>query len=85
MHSLSELKEFLTKQNIKIKEYNGWQLKVGSDTWTLSQDVFYRNNEPVNVKKDKQIFSKYKKEKDDVRSKSTKTYKWRGISCNNHR
>lgn len=40
MHSLSELRDFLLSKEIEIKEFNGWMLKVGKDTWIMYHDVF---------------------------------------------
>jgi hypothetical protein len=84
MHSLVELKNYLLEREIKIRKFDGWRLQVGSDVWTMAHDVFYRNNEPVNLKKDKSIFDSYKKEtENDI--ESTQTRKWRGISSRNRR
>lgn len=84
MNSLSELKFFLLEKKIKIRKFDGWTLQVGSDVWTMAHDVFYRNNEPVNLKKDKSIFEKYKKETEDD-NQISKTRHWRGISSRNYR
>jgi len=59
MHSLSELKDLLTSKEIQIKEFNGWLLKVGEDTWVMDRGVFYKNGMPQNMK-DKDLFAKYK-------------------------
>lgn len=82
MHSLVELKNYLLEKEIKIRKFDGWRLQVGSDVWTMAHDVFYRNNEPVNLKKDKSIFEKYKKENDNV-NQVAQTRNWRGISSRN--
>ena len=83
MNSLSELRDFLVSKEIVIKQFNGWSLKVGKDTWTLSDGVFYKNNQPQNVKQ-KDIFDSYKKGKANV-SESSQTRNWRGISSRNYR
>jgi hypothetical protein len=83
MNSLSELRDHLLKQEIVIKEFTGWKLKVGKDTWTLSDGVFYKNNQPQSVKQ-KDIFDSYKKGKAND-STSIQTRKWRGISSRNYR
>lgn len=58
MNSLSDLKEFMMQQKIPIKEFCGWYLKVGKDTWTMLDGVFYCNGAPQKIK-DKKIFDKY--------------------------
>lgn len=83
MHSLSELKEFLLKEGIEVKEFGGWYLKVHKDTWTLLNDKFYKNNEPQNIKQ-KGLFDKYKRVINE-RNKSGQTRKWRGISSRNYK
>jgi hypothetical protein len=83
MNSLSELRDHLLKQEIAIKEFSGWQLKVGKDTWTMSEGVFYRNNQPQSLKQ-KNIFDSYKKGKTND-NKSTQTRNWRGISSRNYK
>lgn len=85
MHSLKELNDFLISKQIVVKEFSGWYLKVGRDTWTLCQDVFYRNNEPIKTLKDKTIFEKYKKEKEHVEREGIQIKKWRGISSRNRK
>ena len=84
MNSLFELKTSLLEKQIKVHKFDGWRLQVGSDVWTMVHDVFYRNNEPVNLKKDKSIFDSYKKENDNV-NQVTQTRNWRGISSRNYR
>jgi hypothetical protein len=84
MHSLVELKNYLLEREIKIRKFDGWRLQVGSDVWTMAHDVLYRNNEPINLKKDKSIFDSYKKENDNV-NQVTQTRNWRGISSRNYR
>ena len=60
MHSLSELKEFLKSREIEVDSFNGWQIVVGRDTWTMADGVFYLNSTPQPVK-DKVFWSTYKK------------------------
>jgi hypothetical protein len=60
MHTLTELKDHLLSLGIEIKEFNGWLLKVGDDTWVLDHGVFYKNGYPQSLK-DKNIFEAYDK------------------------
>ena len=92
MNSLTELKDFLISKEIKIKEFNGWQLKVGKDIWALNNGVFYRNGLPQSLK-EKGIFDNYKKVEQNGKigtrifatDQSGQTRKWRGISSRNYR
>jgi hypothetical protein len=84
MHSLKELNDLLTSKEIEVKEFGGWYLKVGKDTWTIAHDVFYRNGLPQSLK-EKDLFDKYKKVKQDERNQSTQTRHWRGISSRNYK
>jgi hypothetical protein len=77
MNSLSELKELLISKEIEIKEFNGWSLKVGKDTWVMEHGMLYRNGVPQSLR-EKNIFDNYKRKKQDDNS-STQTRKWRGI------
>ena len=70
IHSLAELKTFLTKNDIVVQQFNGWSLRIERDTWTLSRDVFYRNGAPASVK-EKALLELYVK---------TKARKWKAIS-----
>lgn len=83
MHSLRELNDLLASKQIEVKEFGGWYLKVGKDTWTMSHDVLYRNGLPQSLK-EKNVFDNYKKVKNE-RSESSQTRKWRGISSRNYR
>lgn len=74
IHSLVELRNFFVQNDIEIKEFNGWSLKIGKDTWTLAHDVFYRNNEPTSAK-EKSLIELYHKS-----IYKSKTRKWKGIS-----
>jgi hypothetical protein len=60
MHSLKELKDFLINKEIEVKEFGGWYLKVGKDTWTMSHDCFYKNGN-VQRLEEKGLFDKYKR------------------------
>jgi hypothetical protein len=82
MHSLRELNDLLISKQIEIKEFGGWYLKVGKDTWTMAHDVLYRNGLPQSLK-EKNLFDKYKKVTND--NQNIKTRKWRGISSRNYR
>ena len=82
MNSLAELRDFLSTKEIQIKEFGGWYLKVGKDTWTMLDGVYYRNNLPQSLK-DKTVFDSYTKVKQNVEHQSNKTRKWRGISSRN--
>jgi len=81
MNSLSELKELLISKEIEIKEFNGWSLKVGKDTWLMSHGVLYRNGVPQSLK-EKGLFDNYKRKKQND-SSSTQTRNWRGIGGRN--
>jgi hypothetical protein len=84
MNSLAELRDFLSTKEIQIKEFGGWYLKVGKDTWTMLDGVYYRNNLPQSLK-DKTVFDSYTKVKQNVEHQSNETRKWRGISSRNHK
>jgi hypothetical protein len=81
MHSLKELKDFLINKEIEVKEFGGWYLKVGKDTWTMSHDCFYKNGN-IQSLKEKGLFDNYKRKKQDDNS-STQTRNWRGIGGRN--
>ena len=83
MNTLTELKDLLIKQEIEIKEFGGWFLKVGKDTWTMAHNVLYKNGLPQSLKQ-KDLFDNYKrKAKHD--NNGSKTRNWRGISSRNYR
>ena len=84
MHSLKELNDLLTSKQIEVKEFGGWYLKVGKDTWTMSHDVLYRNGLPQSLR-EKDLFDNYKRKKQDVGNQSSETRKWRGISSRNYK
>lgn len=65
MHSLKELNDLLASKQIEVKEFGGWYLKVGKDTWTMSHDVLYRNGLPQSLK-EKTVFDNYKRKKQNV-------------------
>jgi len=81
MHSLSELRDLLVSKEIEIKEFNGWQLKVGKDTWTMMNDKFFKNSQQQSLK-EKGLFDNYKRKKQNDNI-STQTRKWRGIGGRN--
>lgn len=81
MNSLSELKEFLISKEIEIKEFNGWSLKVGKDTWLMNHGIFYKNGMPQSLK-EKGLFDNYKRKNENDNS-GTQTRKWRGIGGRN--
>ena len=83
MNSLAELRNLLISKQIEIVDYNGWQLRVGDDTWVMIHDVLYLNGEVKNPKQ-KGLFDKYKKVNTND-NQSGKTRKWRGISSRNYR
>jgi hypothetical protein len=83
MNSLSELRNFLVSKQIEILDFNGWQLRVGKDTWVMIHDTLYLNGEKQNLKQ-KNLFDKYKEVYTND-TQSTKTSKWRGISSRNYR
>ncbi len=41
MNSLSELRDLLVSKQIEILDFNGWQLRVGKDTWVIIHDTLY--------------------------------------------
>jgi hypothetical protein len=83
MNSLSELRDLLVSKDIEIKEFNGWLLKVGKDTWVMDRGAFYKNGMPQNMKQ-KDLFDNYKRKVQNVEHQSTETRKWRGISSRNY-
>lgn len=82
MDSLSDLRDFFLAKEIRVDDYNGCQLKVGKDIWTLAHGVFYLNNTPQSLK-DKVFLDNYKRKKNV--NQSTQTRKWRGISSRNYK
>ena len=82
MNSLSELRDLLVSKQIEILDFNGWQLRVGKDTWVIIHDTLYLNGEKQNPKQ-KDLFDKYKKVKQNERNQSNQTRKWRGIGGRN--
>jgi len=83
MHSLKELNDFMISKEIEVKEFGGWYLKVGKDTWTMAHDVFHRNGHPQSLK-EKGLFDNYKRKEQNVEHQSTQVRKWRGISSRNY-
>lgn len=81
MHSLRELYEHLISKQIEVKEFGGWYLKVGKDTWTMAHDVYYKNG-TVQSLKEKGLFDNYKRKEQNVNS-SNETRNWRGIGGRN--
>ena len=81
MNSLSELKELLISKEIEIKEFNGWSLKVGKDTWVMDHGMLYKNGMPQSLR-EKGLFDNYKRKKQNDNS-STQTRNWRGIGGRN--
>ena len=69
MHSLKELNDLLTSKEIQVKEFGGWYLKVGKDTWTMVHDIFYRNGLPQSLK-EKGLFDKHEREEQNVKHQS---------------
>jgi hypothetical protein len=83
MNSLSELKELLISKEIEIKEFNGWSLKVGKDTWVMDHGMLYKNGMPQSLR-EKGLFDNYKRKvQENVEHQSAQTRKWRGISSRN--
>ena len=60
MHNLSELRDLFVKDGKKIKEFPGWFLKVGKDTYTMLDGEVYRNNIKLSKKEVLSIFKKRK-------------------------
>jgi hypothetical protein len=84
MHSLKELNDFLVSKEIQVKEFAGWYLKVGKDTWTMAHDCFYRNGN-IQSLKEKGLFDNYKRKEQNVEHQSNEVRKWRGISSRNYK
>ena len=92
MNSLSELRDYLIKEQLPIKEFGGWYIKIDKDTWTMLDGELYKNGDKQNLKQ-KNLFDKYKKVKQNgkigtriiAKNQSGQTRKWRGISCRNYR
>lgn len=83
MHTLKDLNDLLISKEIEIKEFGGWYLKVGKDTWTMSHDVFYRNGLPQSLR-EKDLFDNYKRKTQNGEDHVVKTRNWRGISSRNY-
>ena len=69
INSLSELKDFLEKNNISVKEYAGWYLKVGKNTFTMSHGKLSLNQTEVDQKS---ILKQLKETKNDNSSTQTR-------------
>jgi hypothetical protein len=83
MHTLKDLNDLLISKQIEIKEFGGWYLKVGEDTWTMSHDILYRNGLPQSLR-EKDLFDNYKRKTQNVEDHVVKTRNWRGISSRNY-
>jgi len=83
MNSLSEFRNFLVSKQIEILDFNGWQLRVGKDTWVMIHDSLYLNGEKQNLKQNN-LFDRYKKVYTDD-NQSNQTRNWRGISSRNYK
>ena len=81
INSLSELKDFLEKNEISVTEYGGWYLKVGKNIFTMSHGKLSLNRTEV----DQKSILKQLKETRNVKRSSNKTRHWRGISSRNYR
>ena len=58
VHQLLELKKVLESHKVVVSEFTGWSIKTKTgDTWTLANEVFYKNGEPV-IEKEKEKESK---------------------------
>jgi hypothetical protein len=60
MHSLSDLKTLFLTNSIKIKNFGGWFLRVGKDTYTMLDDDYYKNRVKISRK---EISASLKKKK----------------------
>jgi hypothetical protein len=78
INSLSELKEFLQKNQVSVTEYGGWYLKVGKNTFTMSHGKLSLNQTEVDQKS---ILKQLKEIKND--NSSNQTRNWRGIGGRN--
>jgi hypothetical protein len=83
MNSLSELRDLCIREQLPIKEFGGWYLKIDKDIWTMLDGDLFKNGEKQSLKQ-KNLFDKYKRVKYE-RSESSQTRKWRGISSRNYR
>ena len=50
MHSLSELKALFLQMGHAIKEFTGWYLVQGKNRYTMMDDRYYVNGEPIKTK-----------------------------------
>jgi hypothetical protein len=86
MNSLAELKDHFVRNDIAIKEFMGWYLKVGKDTWTMSNGVFYCNNVPRSMK-EKTLLDNYERKivdsietKVEAEEEQIVSRKWKAMS-----
>ncbi len=84
MNSLAELKDHFVRNDVEIKEFMGWYLKVGKDTWTMSNGVFYCNQVPKSLK-DKTLLDGYLRkriEKTEIQAEEDRAVsrKWKAMS-----
>lgn len=82
MDSLTDLKNYFLINDVEIKSFNGYELNVKKDRWTMAHYTLYCNGKPVN-RKDKKFFHDYTERNKNVKHQSSETRKWRGISCRN--
>ena len=60
MNSLSDLRDFYSNQQIPIKKFNGYNLIIGKDVWTMAHGQYYCNSVHTNPK-DNNLIEVYKK------------------------
>jgi hypothetical protein len=68
INSLSELKDFLEKNNVPVTHYAGWYLKVGKSTFTMSHGKLSLNQKEIDQKN---ILKQLKETKNDNSSTQT--------------
>ena len=65
MHSLFDLQNYFTNNEIPVKKYNGLTLIVGNDIWTMAHGIYYRNSIQTNPK-DASLLEVYRKLEPEV-------------------
>jgi hypothetical protein len=58
MNNLSELRDLFLKHGKKIKDFQGWFLKVGKDTFTMLDGEIYKNKIKLSKKEVMAMFKK---------------------------
>ena len=58
INTLSELRDLFVKNEKKIKEFRGWYLKIGKDTYTMLDGEVYKNQIKLSKKEVLLMFKK---------------------------